>query len=494
MKKSLLFLGLLGFAGHANAQTNPWTIVNVPTSNILGQSNVVNLSTLSPTMVWGVTSDKVASTAPASIPRNFIRSNNAAGDQFDWGEISVTSGPTKSSTVGNISGINATTAVACSFPGSTFDGAATYGGEIVKTTNGGQSWTKVTTAAQFAGGFCNWVHMFDATTGVALGDPTNGAFEILRTTDGGTTWNRLTSNVPAPLANEYGNAGAYFALGNTIWVGMASSSQTSQVRVFKSTDKGLTWTASAPTPITYLIDKVAFKDANNGIAFGYNTTAGAISSVTYARTNDGGATWTQITPNNTTSGNFYRNDLDAVNGVYYSTGPRFPVPATNQAPEDFGSSYSTDGVNWTTITLSGTTLNAPGYFFSMDLIPGTTPGTTVGYSGLYTDVNGVGGIYKYAGTITATATRNAALQSALNVYPNPSASGVFNVDLGSELKTGAVLTVSDALGRQVKSQTLNAAAIGSRKINLDLSGEKTGVYTLQIRTDAGLATQKIVID
>lgn len=494
MKKSLLFLGLLGFAGHVHAQTSPWTIVNVPTSNILSQSNIVQLHTLSPTMVWGVTSDKVATGAPAAIPRNFIRSNNTAGDQFDWGDISVTSGPTKSATVGNISGVNATTAVACSYPGSTFDGASTYGGEIVKTTNGGQTWVKKTTSAQFQGGFCNWVHMFDATTGVALGDPTGNAFEILRTTDGGETWNRLTSNIPAPLTDEYGNAGAFFAIGNTIWVGMASQNQGSQVRVFKSTDKGLTWTASAPTPITYLIDKIAFKDANNGIAFGYNTTAGAISAVTYARTSDGGATWTQITPNNTATGSFYRNDLDAVNGVYYSTGPRFPVPTTNQAPEDFGSSYSTDGVNWTTITLSGSTLATVGYFFSMDLIPGTTPGTTAGYSGFYTDVNGLGGIYKYAGAITATATRNAALQSALNVYPNPSASGVFSVDLGSELKTGAQLTVSDALGRQVKSQTLNAAAIGSRKISLDLSGEKTGVYTLQIRTDAGLATQKIVID
>lgn len=481
MKKSLLFLGLLGFAGHANAQT-PWTLVNTPASNILNESSIVHLNTLSPTMVWGITSNRTA----GSIAKYFIRSNNPAGDQFDWGDITVTQGPTNSATVGNISGVSANTAFAASFPGGTF-GTSTYGGEIVKTINGGQSWVKKTTAAQFQGGFCNWVHMFDATTGVALGDPTGGAYEILRTTDGGDNWTRLTSNIPAPLnTDEYGNAGAFFVLGNTIWAGMASQNQAAQIRVFKSTDRGLTWTASAPTPITYLIDKIAFKDANNGIAYGYNTsgTPVAISSVTYARTTDGGATWTQITPINKVGGSLFRFDLDAVNGLYYSVGQRFPA-ASPAVAEDFGSSYSTDGINWTNMT------NSQGYF-AADFVAGPTAGSVAGYGGAATDVNGVGGIFKFART--ATATRNAALQSALNVYPNPSTSGLFSVDLGSELKTGAQLTVTDALGRQVKSQALSAATIGSRKINLDLSGEKIGVYILQIRTDAGLATQKIVID
>jgi hypothetical protein len=62
------------------------------------------------------------------------------------------------------------------------------------------------------------------------------------------------------------------------------------------------------------------------------------------------------------------------------------------------------------------------------------------------------------------------------------------------LKGNAHLTVVDALGRQVRSQALNASAVGSKEINLDLSTQKTGVYTLQIRTDAGIATLKLVIN
>jgi hypothetical protein len=82
----------------------------------------------------------------------------------------------------------------------------------------------------------------------------------------------------------------------------------------------------------------------------------------------------------------------------------------------------------------------------------------------------------------------------LQAYPNPSQTGVFKVNLGSALKGNAHLTVVDALGRQVRSQALNASAVGSKEINLDLSTQKTGVYTLQIRTDAGIATLKLVIN
>ncbi|GAB3848020.1 hypothetical protein GCM10028822_10250 [Hymenobacter terrigena] len=515
MKKQLLFLGLLGLATQVRAQ-GPWTLVNYPNSNILTQYNINDIHTLSPTVAWGVTSDKVATGAPAAIPNTFIRTNNAAGDEFDFNSVTLTTDgavPTAhSATLGNISGVNDLIAVAAAYPGSTFvqptNGSPAYGGEIRKTINGGTTWVNKT-VGKFVGdgSFCNWVHMFNATTGVALGDPTGktatnpGAFEILRTVDGGETWNRLTAGVPTPLLAEYGNAGAFYASTSTpgtLWTGLASANSTDQVRVFKTTDFGLTWTASAVIPnIIGAVSQLTFKSNNlDGIAYGYVITgsgsSATVTGINYARTSDGGQTWSPFTPVNTATGSFFRNAIDAVGNTYYSTGPRYPVPTTGQVPEDFGFSSSADGINWTNITVSGTTLNNPGYFFCMDLIAGPTPNSVVGYGGLYTDVNGLGGVYKYSRTVTAT--RNAALQSALNVYPNPSASGLFSVDLGSELKTGAQLIVSDALGRQVKSQTLNAAAIGSRKISLDLSGEKTGVYTLQIRTDAGLATQKLVIE
>ncbi|MDQ2770456.1 MAG: T9SS type A sorting domain-containing protein, partial [Bacteroidota bacterium] len=245
-----------------------------------------------------------------------------------------------------------------------------------------------------------------------------------------------------------------------------------------------TWTVSGPTPLTASINSFAFKDQMNGIAFNSKSggTPVATTAVNVMRTSDGGATWSTITPLNVPSGSFYRYAIDAVDGRYFSSGQRFPTAAANN---DFGYSTSTDGVNWTNLVVGGAE------FFAFDLISGTTANNPTGYAGLSTTASGVGGIYK---TSNVLPTRDAALQNALSVYPNPSNSGVFSVNLGANLKAGALVTVVDALGRQVKSQTLSAATVGAQRFSLDLSGQKTGVYTLQIRTDGGIATQKLVVE
>ena len=502
MKKSLLFLSFLGLAASAQAQ-GPWTQANSPAPNIFSAYDVQRIHSLSPTLMWGVMSDRPVAGMPVPPAAYYVVTNNStgAGDQFDFGTVSVTA----NAVVSNISGINATTAVAGAYPPNAgFTGPATYGGEILKTTNGGATWVKKTTATQFANGFCNWVHMFNATTGVALGDPTAAsptAFEILRTTDGGETWTRV-NGVPQALAGEAANAEAFFALDGTgaLWAGLASNNPT-PVRVIKTTDFGQTWSFSTPVSnMTGSIRRLAFKDANNGICYGFSDNGTTLTSINVARTSDGGATWSPITPVNNATGNFYRNDIDAVEGRYYSVGPRFVTSPPTQVADDFGTSTSTDGINWTNMTnAAGSAMAAtPGYFFTLDLIPGALVGanrTTVGYGGLFTSAAGEGGLFKFSRSAPRLlANRDAVLQSALSVYPNPSTTGVFNVALGTSLKSNAQLIVTDALGRQVKAQALTASAVGSQKLSLDLTGNKAGVYTLQIRTEAGIATQKIVIE
>ena len=51
------------------------------------------------------------------------------------------------------------------------------GGSVWKTTDGGSTWSGLTTT-QFVGGFADFYHAFSADTGVAMGDPTEGYFEI----------------------------------------------------------------------------------------------------------------------------------------------------------------------------------------------------------------------------------------------------------------------------------------------------------------------------
>lgn len=471
---------------HAQTSTpslGPWVQVNTVGSGAIAPGyRIDDVKTVSPNVAWAVARES----STGSRPQYFFVTKNAAGDQFDFGALNaIGNGGSANYQAGNISGVTATVAVAATYP------VAGAGGELLRTANGGVSWTKVSLASQFVAnknGFCNFVHMFDANEGVSLGDPTDGYYEVLRTTNGGLTWTRVPqAGIAAPLANEYGLTRSFFARGNTIWAGLGSSVDTNPVRVLKSTDRGVTWTASAVTTLLGGITRLAFKDDLNGIAFNTKVDAAgtATGEVNVIRTSDGGATWSPITPVNASTGSFYYYDIDAVNGRYYSVGQRFPASSPGVAV-DFGSSYSTDGINWTSV-------NTSQGFFAFDVVTGATTGTVAGYAGAATDANGVGGLYK-ASNVVALATRNAALQGTLSVYPNPSASGLFQVDLGSSLKAGAQLTVFDVVGRQVQTRALNAAAIGAKTLSLDLSGEKAGVYTLQIRTESGIATQKLVIE
>lgn len=306
-------------------------------------------------------------------------------------------------------------------------------------------------------------------------------------------------SVPVAFTDERGQPGSFFASNSapgTLWAGLASSVGTNTVRTLKTTDYGQTWTVSSPVPnIVGAVSHMAFKADNlNGLAYGFTKNNGTIIAVNVARTSDGGYTWVAITPNRTATGSFFHNSIDAVGGLFYSTGPRDAVPSATPTPDDFGTSYSLDGINWRNISVMSTSLDYPGFCYCMDLIPyPPNPSYVVGHGGFYTDTDGVGGIYKYF-TSLANATRDAALQSSLTVSPNPSTSGVFTMALGVPLKTSAQLTVMDALGRPVLVQTLAAATGGSPTIPLDLHREKPGIYTLQLRTEAGIATQKVVIE
>ncbi len=195
---------------------------------------------------------------------------------------------------------------------------------IYKTTDGGSTWARQTTAVfdVALGAFPNCVHFWDASVGWCMGDPVDGYYEIYTTTDGGTTWTRVPKvNIPDPLSGEFGVIGYYDVVGDTIWFG------TNMGRVYKSIDRGTTWTVAQTTLDAYI--KPVFKDANNGLVIDLNS-----AGIAYlAETSDGGATWQDVTY----TGMCYDNDLCYVPGtdnMYVSTGA-----ATGLS----GASYSLDG-------------------------------------------------------------------------------------------------------------------------------------------------------
>lgn len=161
---------------------------------------------------------------------------------------------------------------------------------IYKTTDAGQSWT-LQLANKDPKVFLDAMAFWSDDHGVAYSDSIDGRFVVFMTTDG-RTWERIPPDVlPAALPNEgaYAASGTNVALhGDHVWIGTTAS------RVLHSPDRGRTWTVSqAPIPTSESagIFSIAFRDAKHGVAVGgdYRKEAEAIDNA--AVTADGGKTW-----------------------------------------------------------------------------------------------------------------------------------------------------------------------------------------------------------
>jgi photosystem II stability/assembly factor-like uncharacterized protein len=141
--------------------------------------------------------------------------------------------------------------------------AVGLGGTILRTTDGGLTWTELssgTVANLYAVAFT------DAHTGTVVGS----SGTILRTTDGGATW---VSQWPAAY---YQFNGVFFLDANTGWaVGgnytvQASPPASNSGRILHTTDRGASWTLQYAGG--FGLNAVAFTDANTGVAVGANGT------------------------------------------------------------------------------------------------------------------------------------------------------------------------------------------------------------------------------
>jgi hypothetical protein len=155
---------------------------------------------------------------------------------------------------------------------------------IYKTTNRGTTWTPATGVFTNSASYPNTIHFFDQNNGVAMGDPVDGYFEIYTTTNAGANWVRVSSsNIPAPLTGETGLVNLHAYYNNSYWFSTGKS------RIFRSTDRGYTWTSYQFSQTDYL-PAVAFRDELHGIADPLYGGPGW----DYYTTSDGGMTWTYV--------------------------------------------------------------------------------------------------------------------------------------------------------------------------------------------------------
>ena len=161
---------------------------------------------------------------------------------------------------------------------------------IYKTTDAGRTWRE-----QFRNtdkrAFFDAMAFRDARHGFAFSDSVDGQLVLVRTDDG-EHWNRIVGGQPPALPNEgaFAASGSNIAVaGDRIWIG------TSKSRVIRSTDNGRTWSAATtplPTSDSAGIFSIAFATPERGIVAGgdYKAEAAAVDNV--ALTADGGLTWT----------------------------------------------------------------------------------------------------------------------------------------------------------------------------------------------------------
>ena len=167
---------------------------------------------------------------------------------------------------------------------------------IYRTDDGGRSWQLQWTNDE-AAGFYDCLSMFDDRRGLVYGDAIDGELRILRTTDGGETWSRVAgARLPAALEGEGGFAasGTCLAIGaeNVAWIGTGNAEQ---ARVLRSADRGWSWMASDAPIVSGEaagITSIAFRDERYGLVVGGHLGQPGEHTANVALTADGGVTWT----------------------------------------------------------------------------------------------------------------------------------------------------------------------------------------------------------
>jgi photosystem II stability/assembly factor-like uncharacterized protein len=156
---------------------------------------------------------------------------------------------------------------------------ATEQGKIFRTTDGGMIWMKVfddTTVTTFF----NDLEMFDNLTGYAIGDPPPVSPPkppgFVRTTDGGQTWTVVSTNLPLGDPQYHGRTD--FINPEVGWTYVSNDG------VYKTTDGGITW--SRMSSLSYFSTLSFLNDS-----VGFYTWGGYPSEAGVSKTTDGGVTW-----------------------------------------------------------------------------------------------------------------------------------------------------------------------------------------------------------
>lgn len=166
---------------------------------------------------------------------------------------------------------------------------------IYKTTDGGKNWT-----LQFKNSneklFFDAIACWDKSNCIAMSDPLDNFYYLISTTDGGANWKHIDTE---KMDNAKPGEAAFAASGtclitqgkNTVFLVTGGA----DARVFRSNDRGWTWTV-ADTPMAKGtpgsgIFSIAFRNELHGTIVGGNYEKPDDTANNLAFTRDGGKSW-----------------------------------------------------------------------------------------------------------------------------------------------------------------------------------------------------------
>ncbi len=452
MKKILLFAAFI-VAMSAQAQ-DYWT--EYATSQPAASTGMRSISIVDDNVVW--LSNSCGTTGCTPIRRYSLSTDSGLTWTTNAIDLGVTSANLE---IANICGVSATTAFAAVFPR-----AAGAAQGVYKTTDGGLTWVRQSSASfNNAASFCNLVHFWDENIGVTMGDATDpdtpgSYYEIYTTTNGGANWTRVPkANIAGganPLAaDDYGLTNQFTVSGNTIWFG------TTYGEAFRSTDRGLTWT-KAQTPIPDFGGGINGQESGD-MSF-TSETKGLLQTSDYQlfETLDGGSTWNAVLYQGPIR-NFGISEIPGQADQYISVGEDLDNSQR-------GSSYSIDGgLNWISINDNPDSSYVQGGVIAMR-------NSLVGFASGFSTSASVGGIYKWNGNPLSLSTPSFSNEGDFVASLNQG-TGVLNL-AGANI---ANVVIFDILGKQVFAGNYD----GLSTVDVNVASFNSGVYMVRVTNTEG---------
>jgi photosystem II stability/assembly factor-like uncharacterized protein len=325
-------------------------------------------------------------------------------------------------------------------------------GKIYKTIDGGNNWVEQNALFTVLNDAPRFIHFFDADNGVAIGVKQANYFEIFTTSDAGNNWNKVSESLmPALFMDEDIFCDNYASAGNSIWF------LTSESRIFKSTDKGLSWTSlNSPQSFSGGNPNIAFEDENIGLL---------IADVNKLwRTFNGGFDWTALP---------YTEDF-SLRYIFYVPGST----ASYLFSSAWGSMYTLDCGNTYTIVDSSAHLN----------IDFSTP--TAGWA------NGIsfGVILKWAGQPLPVKDNQKPISIFMleQNFPNP-----FNpstkIKYSIPQSSNVVIKVFDILGNEIETLVNEEKQVGIYEVEFNAVRFPSRVYFYQLKAGSFVETKKMLL-